>query len=769
MSRGPIERLASLGFRRRGLVLGLSIALVACAVPLAAGAPAALTANEGNDFIDPGSESARADDRLERAAGEEPNPGLIVLVRPGGGRIGDAQLDRQAQQALIDAQAAGTPEAFAAADGAAAAAAAARSPQALATIERLRKQLERDRVVTRVTDYAAGPAPSLLSEDGKSTYLAVNMKPDSSGAVDRLTKRLERTRGVHVGGPATAQPTVGRQVADDITRAEMIAFPILLVISFFVFRSLVAALLPLLVGGITIVATLSALQGMNGLLPLSIFSVNFVTGLGLGLAIDYSLLVVSRYREEIAVHGGAGWEPLRRTMATAGRTVVFSGITVALAAATLCVFPMRFLYSMGIGGAICALLSALVAVSVLPAILALLGTRVNSLAPRRWRERKATTNREGRWYRHAHRIMKRPGLVAVVATAGLLLAGVPFLRAEFTGVDARVLPKDSSPRIVHDALERDFPASAPSITLAVTAPANAVPSVNQYAAEVARVKGIESVAAPEHLRRNVWRIQLTPERGQLSAATFEAIRDIRARDPALHSAVTGFPAAYLDQEQAVLAGLPLALALLCASTIIVLFLMTGSVILPVKAVIMNLLGVCAAFGFIVLVFQDGNLEGLLAFKSLGAIDTTQPVLLFAMAFGLATDYGTFLLTRIKEEHDAGLPNREAVAVGLERTGRIVTAAAILFSIAVGAFATSEIIFIKLVGVGTVAAVLLDAFVIRTLLVPALMALLGDWNWWAPGPLRRLHERFGFEDPTLPGPAALPTGPPVVEIPTRRSA
>ena len=515
MSRGPIERLASLGFRRRGLVLGLSIALVACAVPLAAGAPAALTANEGNDFIDPGSESARADDRLERAAGEEPNPGLIVLVRPGGGRIGDAQLDRQAQQALIDAQAAGTPEAFAAADGAAAAAAAARSPQALATIERLRKQLERYWVVTRVTDYAAGPAPSLLSEDGKSTYLAANMKPDSSGAVDRLTKRLERTRGVHVGGPATAQPTVGRQVADDITRAEMIAFPILLVISFFVFRSLVAALLPLLVGGITILATLSALQGMNGILPLSIFSVNFVTGLGLGLAIDYSLLVVSRYREEIDVHGGAGWEPLRRTMATAGRTVVFSGITVALAAATLCVFPMRFLYSMGIGGAICALLSALVAVSVLPAILALLGTRVNSLAPRRWRERKATTHREGRWYRHAHRIMKRPGLVAVVATAGLLLAGVPFRKGR---VHRRRRARASQGQLAPDRARRArarLP-QRPSITLAVTAPANAVPSVNQYAAEVARVKGIESVAAPEHLRRNVWENPADPRAGQLA-------------------------------------------------------------------------------------------------------------------------------------------------------------------------------------------------------------------------------------------------------------
>jgi RND superfamily putative drug exporter len=405
---------------------------------------------------------------------------------------------------------------------------------------------------------------------------------------------------------------------------------------------------------------------------------------------------------------------------------------------------------------IVASVAATLALVALPALLALLGPRVNALSPRRWRraaERDARLAHEGFWYRLSRGVMRRPGRVAIAAAAVLVVLGLPFLRVAFTGFDANVLPKSASARQVSDALDRDFPPHRGSpITLAVDAPRSAAPQVGALATEVRRVSGVAAVGPARPLGGETWQLDVISRSGPLSAQSQRLVDDVRHLRTPLHVAVQGQTARFLDQQASLGAHLPLALILLAATTLIVLFAMTGSVVLPVKALLMNLLTLSAAFGILVFVFQDGRLEGLLSYTSLGGLDSTQPILLFVIAFALSTDYAVFLLTRIKEARDGGAGERESVAIGLQRTGRIVTAAALLFCVAIGAFATSEIVFIKELGIGTALAVLIDATIVRALLVPSLMALLGYWNWWAPRPLRRLHERFGLSETQAAGPA-----------------
>ena len=542
---------------------------------------------------------------------------------------------------------------------------------------------------------------------------------------------------------------VGEQVEADLQRAELLAAPLLLLFSLLVFRSLVAALLPLAVGATTILITFSALRIVNEFAGMSTFAINLVTGLGLGLAIDYSLFMVSRFREEL--EGGRETRvALSATVRTAGRTVLFSAVTVAAALAAMLVFPLRFLYSMGVGGVLVALTAAFVSLTLLPALLAALGPRVNALSLKRWQvamSRDAAHVHEGGWYRLSRAVMRRPGPVAAVTAALLLAMGLPFLRIEFTGVDASVLPQDRSARVVDDVLRTEFPPGPTSpLTVVAGIGERGRATAEDYARELARLDGAASVSAPEQAG-GYWLIDVVPRDPALSEPAKRLVRDVRGLDPPFAVQVGGETAEFLDQQTALGDSLPLALAIVATTTLIILFAMTGSVVLPVKALLMNLLTVSAAFGLLVLIFQDGRLESLLDYEQSRprALEATQPVLLFCVAFGLSTDYGVFLLTRIKEARDSGLGDREAVAVGLERTGRIVTYAALLFCIAIGAFATSEVVFIKEVGVGTALAVLIDAFLVRTLLVPSLMALLGKWNWWAPRPLARLHARLGLRE------------------------
>jgi uncharacterized membrane protein YdfJ with MMPL/SSD domain len=516
-------------------------------------------------------------------------------------------------------------------------------------------------------------------------------------------------------------------------------------------------LLPLMIGALAIVSTFLLLRVASEFGSISIFALNLTTGLGLGLAIDYSLFMVSRYREEIA-KTGPGIEAMKRVMATAGRTVFFSSITVAAALAALIVFPQRFLYSMGLGGSLVALSAALIALTVLPAVLALLGERVNALSPKflqRRADRDARSAESGFWYRLSRFVMRRPLPIATLSTIVLLVMGIPFLGLKFTSVDAQILGQEHSAKQVDDVLRSEFPPfrdSPVQVVLEDPSPG----AVQQVQRELRAVDGIVQVNPPRQLNGGgivlVEAISDDAFISERSRNTVEGIRDLQAPGGA-EPLVTGATAHFLDFQQSLEEHLPLAVAIIVVSTLIVLFLMTGSVVLPVKQLLMNILNLSAVFGILVLVFQDGRLEGLLDYESQGGLEQTMPILLFAVAFGLSTDYGVFLLSRIKEARDAGASDSECIAIGLERTGRIVTAAAVLFAIAIGAFATSQIIFIKENGIGTALAVLIDATIIRALLVPSLMELLGRWNWWAPKPLRRLHWKIGLSEgpsETAPG-------------------
>ncbi len=617
---------------------------------------------------------------------------------------------------------------------------------------RIEAELAADPDVAAVASYANTRQRAFVSKDGGSQYLAVALQPTADKpwqeAAEGIADDLAGEAGVQVGGPALAQAQVNEQVESDLQRAEMLAFPLLFLLSLLFFRSLVAAALPLLVGGLAIVGTFLTLSLASEVGSISIFALNLTTGLGLGLAIDYSLFVVSRYREEIA-KDGPGLPAMRRTMATAGRTVLFSSLTVAAALASLLVFPQRFLYSMGLGGAAVALLAAAVSLIVLPAVLALLGNRVNAGAPKflqRRAESDARPDSAGFWYRLSRFVQRFPGRIAIAATVLMLTLGIPFWSIQFTSVDAQVLPQDKSARQVDDVLRADFPPfrDAP-IDVLVTGADRAATAVVRN--ELGTVDGIAAVGRPQPLDDGDTLIQAfvaKPHISETSQSAVEAIRDLPA-PPGTTVQVTGATADFVDFQSSLVDHLPYAVAIVVIATLVILFLMTGSVILPIKALLMNILNLSAVFGILVFIFQDGRLESLLAYTSQGGLEQTMPILLFAVAFGLSTDYAVFLLSRIKEAHDAGASNADSVAIGLERTGRIVTAAALLFAVAIGAFATSEIIFIKQNGVGTALAVLLDATIIRALLVPSLMELLGEWNWWAPGPLRRLHARFGISE------------------------
>jgi RND superfamily putative drug exporter len=646
--------------RRAGLVVALAGAFTV--VALAVGGTAIGRMQGGsNQFEDPSSESARAWDRLADAAGELPDPGVVAVVD-------------------------GDPDVVAA-------------------------RLREDDAVARVGVQDDVVLAWFTSDDERA-----------DGATKRLLAELGGDPSVVLGGPAVA----GRQVADtvesDLKRAELIAFPLVFLLSLWVFRGVVAALLPPLVGLASIATTLLGLRLVVELTDLSVFAVNLVTGLGLGLAIDYSLFMVSRYREELAI-GGHTVETLRRTLATAGRTVLFSSLTVAAAMASLLVFPQRFLVSMAIGGTLVALASGAIALLALPALLHLLGPRVNALAPERWRQPPS----RGRWAALAAAVMRRPGTVAF-SSGGLLVAlALPALGVAFTGIDAKTLPSEASAYRVAVLLEeRGLRAS--SSPLNVVLDREPAP---ELVARLGALPGAAGATPAVEVAPRTWRVDVLPRAPSLDPATQRLVREVRAAVP--DGTVAGGAAAFADQQSSLRAHIPWALAILCVTTFVILFALTGSVVLPLKALLMNALTIGAAFGILVIVFEWGLGEQ--------GLESTQPILLCATAFGLSTDYAVFLLSRIIEARERGLDDRAAVAEGLERTGRIVTAAALLFCIAIGAFATSELVFVQQLGLGTAAAVALDATIVRAFLVPSLMALLGRWNWWAPAPLARLHARL----------------------------
>lgn len=558
-------------------------------------------------------------------------------------------------------------------------------------------------------------------------YFHPGLPPGSTAVA--LAKQFQRNPGVLVTGRALVAQEFKDQVQHDLKAAEIVAFPLFLLLTFLIFRSVVAAFLPSLVGGLTLVLTLFCLRLINAVHSLSIFSLNVVLALAVALSIDYSLLLVSRYREELAggldAAGAAGV-----AASTAGRTVAFSAATVAAAFASLLVFPINFVVSIAVGGMLAAAIAGLVSVAVLPAVFTLLGPRVNALAPRRLQraaQRAALPAERGAWYRLARLVMRRPLAIAVAATVVLLALGAPFLGMRLTGFASASLPVSVATHRAEARLQAEFPHSGRDETaLAVRGDVNAIRAIGP---RIAKLPGADGVSAKSAGRGGLWVLKVGSRSPPFSRAAERLVREIRALPYRL--GVTGVTANYLDTIASLREHLALAAVLLAATTLILIFIATGSVILPIKTLVTNMLTLAATLGVLVWVFQDGRFEGLLGYRGQGGLLLIQPIIIGTIAFGISIDYGVFLLTRIKEGWDSGLSNSEAVALGLERTGRIITAAALLFCAAVGAVITSRIVSVKEAGVGLIVAVVIDVTIVRAFLTPSVMVLLGRWNWWRP--------------------------------------
>jgi putative drug exporter of the RND superfamily len=617
-------------------------------------------------------------------------------------------------------------------------------PRVAAGIRATAERLRAIPGVAQVADPVTGP-PELLARDGRAALVAVEFADGLDG--DRFDRALEAAeaelRGldaphVLVGGGPLQDQEFEDQVASDLARAELLSMPVVLVLLLVVFGGIVAAGLPVLIALTGVAGTLLALFGISAVTDVSVYSVNVVTMLGLGLAVDYALLLVSRFREERAIRDLPA--AVEEAVATAGRTVVFSGLTVAASLAGLLVFADPFLRSMAYGGGAVVLIDMLAAVTLLPALLGLWGARV------RPRARNAGA-RGGLFAAISRLVQRRAVLIVVVVAVPLAVAATPFLHAHYQQPDARFLPAGAESRRLYETLEARFDPAVWVEPVVMVAEAGTDPAglarVAAFGDRVAGLDGVRAVGEPRPLAEGVTVVEVLPQGGGTDPAASRLVAEIRALPAPFPVQVTGDAAELADYQATIAERLPLAAGLVVLATFVLLFLFTGSVVVPVKAIVMNVLSLGASFGALVWVFQEGHLAWLLGAEGTGALDPTVPVLTFAITFGLSMDYEVFLLSRIKEAWDETGDNDLAVALGLQRTGRIVTSAAALLVIVFAGFMAAGMLTIKQIGLGTVLAVLLDATVVRMLLVPATMKLMGRWNWWAPAPLRRLHRRVGL--------------------------
>jgi putative drug exporter of the RND superfamily len=627
--------------------------------------------------------------------------------------------------------------------------------------------LARDERVVDVASYwSLGNAPPLRSTDGRTAIVAATLAGDddeiqlTAAALTSELTGISPVAEVRATGLAQIYAEISEAGEHDAKRAERLAMPLTLLLLLLVFGTAVAALLPLAIGMLTVTLTTGVLYVLGGITEVSIHTLSVSAVLGLGLAIDYALFVVSRFREELT-RGLAPLVAVERTVRTAGRTVVFSAGTVAVSLAALLLFPLAFLRSIAIAGITTVLLAMIGAVIVLPALLALLGHRIE-----RGRIRRRPGRRRSRWHDTARWVMRRPLPVASVIVALLLLVGSPFFGIRLGMPDHRQLPPQAPSRLTLEALQEELPGFAAE-SIAVVVPgatvASSEPALASSAAALSRLRDVERVESAlgvfvaGELRPDVASasavhevdgsnvLWVVPDVEGMSPEGLALVSTVRELELPLEVLVGGAGARMVDATDAVYERLPWAIGWIASVTFAVLFLMFGSVLVPVKAVLLNLLSLTGTFGLMVWIFQDGHLSGPLGFTPTGSIAFTMPVLMFCVAFGLSMDYEVFLLSRIKEEHDRGADDETAVAVGLERTGGIVTSAAVLMAVVFAAMLTSGMAMLKLLGLGMSVAVLVDAFLVRATLVPAFMKLAGRANWWAPAPLRWLHERFAIRE------------------------
>ena len=624
-----------------------------------------------------------------------------------------------------------------------------------------------DGTTTSVTTYWETRDPSMVSTDKRATTVTVSLAGDDQAEMadinDKVVPALESDElETDIAGPWAVYKGVNETVSEDLARAETLSLPLVIILSLLIFGSVVASLMPAVVGAIAVLGALAVVRMITGFTEVSVFSINVITLLGTGLAIDYALFVVSRFREELARlpedDPEASAKAIRVTMATAGRTVLFSGLTVAAAMSSLLIFPQNFLRSLGYGGIAAVIVAVIAATTVLPAILVLLGRRIDA-GRLPWRRHRPVSveSDHGAWARLANAVMRRPLVVMVIVVTALLVIAAPFLGVKWGSVDYRVLPPDSPAHVAAEKLNTEFGQERSSANLLLETTDRA--DVAAYTADVKDVDGVvdvRSVAQDEDvtLLRASW---TGNSQTQESQDTVRAIREVPGPDGE-NVLVGGLTADTVDLLTSLESHLPWMGLIIAAVMLVLLFLAFGSLVLPVKAIAMNLFSITASFGVITWIFADGHLENALGFTSTGFLDATQPIFMLAILVGLSMDYEVFLLSRIREQWDLTHDNTLAVATGVQRTGRIITSAALLLAVVIGAFSTSGVVFMKMIGIGMLVALLIDATVVRSLLVPATMKLLGNWNWWAPAGMRRWWERYGIrESDGVPAPSSPPPG------------
>jgi trehalose monomycolate/heme transporter len=620
--------------------------------------------------------------------------------------------------------------------------------------------------VARTTTYwTAGHDPALVSANGHETYAVLQLTGADDAARQKAYEAIEndladqasslQREGITalVGGSVPTEVAIDKEITADITKAEAVSMPVLLILLMVIFGSLAAASLPVAIALLAILGSFTVLRLLVFTTTVSIYSVNIITIIGLGLAIDYGLFIVTRFREELHRQPTVE-QAVARTVATAGRTVAVSGVTVAVALTSLMLFPEAVLRSLGYGGVATVAIDMIAALTVLPALLAVLGPKVNAIRIRRTVGRQPVPggDQTGTWYRLARSVMRRPLAYVLVIAIGLLALGAPFLRIQWGTADARSLPATATPRVVQQVLDRDFPANSTApiealVTLPRTAQAQQTGAVAAYLHRIDAIPGVTQ-AQVTGVKDGTYRIDVGYSPAWISSAARHIVTQIRDLAPPVTGAtvlVGGVTAELVDELSSLGAALPWMALEVALATFVLLFAAFGSVVLPLKAIAMNVLSLSATFGVIVWVFQWGHLSGLLRFTPTGYIDPTMPILMLAIIFGLSMDYEVFLLSRIREVYDQTGDTTGSIAVGLQRTGGVITSLAGLLIIVVGLFSASGITFIKLTGVGMIVALVVDASVVRVLLVPATMRLLGRANWWAPRPLRRLYARYGITD------------------------
>ncbi|MEM7091889.1 MAG: MMPL family transporter [Actinomycetota bacterium] len=716
---GPTRLAAELVRRAPKAILIVAGALVALSAVFAVGAPGALSPA---GYEVPDSESTETAARIAATfGGGAPNVVVVATAGPAGS---------------VDA-----PEV---------AAAGASATQALRSVDD----------VAEVISYWETGLPALQSSDGQQGMITARIVTDEDATYDRVRdiravlEDLDGALTFAVGGSAAVNLEVVEVSERDLIRAELIVFPFTTIILLVVFRSVVAALLPLIVSVIAVVGTAVVLRGLSEVTLVSIFGLNLTTALGLGMAVDYSLFLITRWREERPTSPDAQVAVLR-SLHTAGRSVLFSGLTTAATLAALLVFDYPLLRSLAVSGFVVVGLATVGALVVLPAAMYLLGDRIDAGRIRALPEPRPVE--EGRWYRLAQAIMRRPLLTIAGVVALLLLAGTPFLRAEFGLPDDRVLPRSEASRQVADDVRMNFPDVPVGSIAAWFEPDSNDPAASSLAA-AQRLSSLDGVAAVEGAE-GVWvagqRVadSPTPDRylpigavgegppatwftittvaDPISSEAADVVRAMRAMELGGELLVGGEPARLVDNTAEIADKLPIVLVWIALVISVLLFVSFRSILVPLKAFLLNLLSLTASFGAIVWIFQDGRLSDVLGYTPTGLTDAQTPILMFCIAFGLSMDYEVFLLSRIREEWDQTHDTPHAVAAGLQRTGGIISAAAVLMAVVFFSFSTGDVTFIQMVGIGLAIAIVVDAFVIRTLLVPAFMALAGDWNWWTP--------------------------------------